>query len=313
MKRVGGLGKGLSALIPDAYTELINREAEQAKHGEAMDVQAAPIGVLDADKTPGLRLVNLDQIKANPYQPRQKAEEAKIDELAASLKENGLLQPVVVKKTGEDAYEIICGERRVLAARRNGWRQIPAIIKDVADDELIELALVENIQREDLNAIEEAGAYRRLIAERGLSPEAVGEKVGRDRTTITNAVRLLRLPEEVRELIKSGNLTGGHARALLSLPSPEHQRHLARRIVSEELSVRQVEAMAHRASSGKRPAKKSRRLDAEIIDLEHRLSERLGTKVRIFAGKNNRGRLEIAYASLDDLDRILDVVGVPRS
>ncbi len=301
MKKTGGLGKGLDALIPDTYVDVIERENREANEKS---------GGVSNIKNSGLAVVPLDKIRPNHEQPRKNFEQAKIEELAASIKEQGLIHPILVKKSGPDSYEIICGERRYLAAKHNNWTEIPVVIKEAAGDELLELALVENIQREDLDAIEEAEAYRRLIGERGLTPEHVGKRVGRDRATIANAVRLLRLPEEVQNMIRSGALSGGHARALLGLPSPEHQRHLAQRIVSEQLSVRQVEEIVQRTGGGKRRARRVRPLDAEIIDLEHRLSEKLVTKVRLFARKNNKGRIEIQYNSLDDLDRILQVVGV---
>ena len=315
MKKMGGLGKGLDALIPDSYVNIVEKESAGSEDNsfvrkqESLDLGAR----FQGSGRGGLALISLDKIRPNHDQPRQHLDGAKIEALAASLKEQGLIQPILVKKTEGDSYEIICGERRFLAAKHNGWNEIPVVIKEAAGDELLELALVENIQREDLDAIEEAEAYRKLIGERALTPEYVGKRVGRDRTTITNAIRLLRLPDEVQNMIRSAALSGGHARALLGLPSPEHQRHLAERIISEQLSVRQVEEIVQRTGGGKRRAKRVRPLDAEIVDLEHRLSERLSTKVRLFARKNNKGRIEIQYHSLDDLDRVLQVIGVRQS
>lgn len=316
MKKTGGLGKGLDALIPNSYLNIVEEEKETKMDlpqplAEAGSTMGRPASGQKPDReSRGLALIPLDKIRPNHDQPRQHMEQAKIEALAASIEEQGLIHPILVKKTGPDSYEIICGERRYLAAKHNGWSEIPAVIKEAAGDELLELALVENIQREDLDAIEEAEAYSKLIGERALTPEYVGKRVGRDRTTIANAVRLLRLPGEVQSMIRSGTLSGGHARALLGLPSPEHQRHLAQRIVSEQLSVRQVEEIVQRTGAGKRRARRVRPLDAEVVDLEHRLSEKLGTKVRLFARKNNKGRIEIQYNSLDDLDRILQVIGV---
>lgn len=333
MKKIGGLGKGLDALIPTSYLDLVEEERKENKgskeeQGKATKERKLPEGRAEAHEksrfgdlepqksaaleSAGLAVIDVGEINANPDQPREAFEEGRIEELAASIREQGLLHPIVVKKALGSGYEMVCGERRLLAARKLGWQKIPAIIKDVASNRLLELALVENIQREDLNAIEEAQAFKKLVVDRALSPEEVGVRVGRDRTTVTNTLRLLRLPEEVQVLIKSEKISAGHARALLGLPSPEHQRRLADRIVAEQLSVRQVEEIVQRTGLGKRRAKMLRHLDSEIVDLEHRLSERLGTKVRIFANKGNKGRLEIRYNSLDDLDRILDVVGVRK-
>lgn len=300
MKKV--LGKGLSALIPDSYTEKIKSEVikNESELAEDKKIYSA------------FRLIPISQIIPSADQPRRKFSPEGIEELAASIKEKGILQPILVKKTGENQYMLICGERRLRAAQHCGLTEVPAIIKDVANDDLLEWALIENIQREDLNPIEEAEAYRRLVEERMLSQDEVAKRVGKYRSTVTNAIRLLRLPEELREMLVNGLLSAGHARTILGLLTPEHQRQMARRIVEENLSVRQVEAIVNRSNAHKRKAKIARHLKPEIVDLERRLSEHFGTQVRIYPRKNQQqGRFELHYFSLDDLDRILQKMNLP--
>lgn len=289
------LGKGLSALIPDSY---INKEPE--------------FKVLNSGG--GFKLIPIDQISTNKDQPRKDFDPEAIEELAASIKEKGILQPIIVTKGQENSYQLICGERRLRAARLVGIAEIPAVVKEIAAEEFLEWALIENIQREDLNPIEEADAYQRLIEEQKISQDDLAQRLGKNRTTITNTIRLLRLPEDLRGYLRGGQLTAGHARALLSLLTPEHQRQLAKRIVEENLSVRQVEAIVNRSNAHKRKAKMARNLNAEIVDLENRLAHHFGTQVKIYPKKNkNQGRLEIHYFSLDDLDRILGALHLPES
>ena len=290
------LGKGLSALIPDTYMKIVEVEKERAK-SDSVPIES------------GIQEIPISAIRPNREQPRHRFPEETIAELAASIKEQGILQPVIVKKSA-DGYELICGERRVKAAEKCGLEKIPAIVKDIAEDKLLEWALVENIQREDLNAIEEAQAYVRLIEGRDLSHEEIAKKVGRGRSTIANTIRLLRLPGEILEGLIDGRLQAGHARALLALPTPEHQRQLAKRIMEERLSVRQVEEMVGRSVARKRRAKTARSIDQDVISLETKLERKLGTQVRIFPKRNSQGRIEIRYYSLDDLDRLLNLLGI---
>lgn len=309
------LGKGLSALIPDTYKE----KQEEKKAAETTPAAAQPskqkatAASQEASKNTGYTELPIDFVTPNPDQPRDHFAPEALEELAASIREKGILQPVIVKKEGEKDYLLICGERRYRAAKLCGLEKIPVVIKDFASEEILELALIENIQREDLNAIEEALAYQRLSEERKMSQEEIAKRVGKDRSTITNMMRLLRLPVEVRAALAEGRLSSGHARALLSLMTPEHQRQLANKIIEENLTVRQVEAIVTRSSGQKRRAKKARNLVPEIVDLETRLSHHLGTQVKIHPRKNkDQGRLEIQYFSLDDLDRILNKVGLSR-
>lgn len=297
------LGKGLSSLIPDSY---IN------------EIKSFPTASQDTGnailQSTSLQMIPLSAIFSNQDQPRQDFSQEKIEELAASIKENGILQPVVVAQAENGKYRLICGERRLRAAGLCGLNEIPAVVKDVAPHQFLEWALVENIQREDLNPLEEAEAYRRLAEEQMLSQDEIAKRIGKDRSTVANMLRLLRLPKEVCDYVLNGKLTTGHARALLGLLTPEHQRQLAKRIAEENLSVRQVEQIVNRSVAHKRRAKRARYLGPEIVDLENRLSRHLGTQVKIFARKNQKqGRIELRYFSLDDLERLLDKIGLTPS
>ena len=314
------LGRGLSALIPDSYinktqTQETPKSSQPAAYSAAVKQESAiEKNSLSQDTPQGFLMIPIDQIIPNQDQPRQEFAPEAIEELAASIKEKGILQPVLVKKMEANQYMLICGERRYRASLLCGLNQIPAIVKDVANQDLLEWALIENIQRQDLNPIEEAEAYRRLVEERLLSQEEVAKRVGKDRATVANTIRLLRLPEEVRRYVFSGQLTAGHARAILGMLTPEHQKQLARRIVEETLSVRQVEAIVNRSNAHKRKAKAARNLMPEIVDIESRLARHLGTQVKIYPKKNKTaGRIEIQYFSLDDFDRILEKLGFALS
>ncbi len=311
------LGKGLSALIPDSYIrENAARAAAQvvaANPSAAANVAVPVMKQTGGEQTPlGFQLIEIKKIQPNPDQPRQSFSDESIRELADSIKEKGILQPVIVsKKAG--GFILICGERRFRAAALCGLDKIPAIVNDIAPQEFLEWGLIENIQREDLNPLEEARAYQKLMEQNTLSQDEVAKKVGKNRVTVANMVRLLRLPEPVREMLAAGQLTSGHARALLGMLTPEHQRQLAKRIVEENLSVRQVEAIVGRSAAHRRNAKQARNLSPEIIDLESRLTRWFGTQVKIYPRKNkNQGRVEIQYFSLDDLDRVLEKAGLPK-
>lgn len=314
------LGKGLSALIPDTYV----KKAQAEKAMESLDSKVVFEGV-DAAKeqsnqlavsTEGesFQMLSLEQVRPNKDQPRKEFDPEAIEELASSIERKGILQPIIVRKTAKAGlYEIVCGERRFRAATLCGLEKIPAIIKDLADDEFLEWALIENIQREDLNPLEEAEAYQKLAEEHKISQEEIAKRVGKSRVAITNTLRLLRLPQEIRFYIVDGQLTAGHARALLTLPTPEHQRQLAKKIVEDKLSVRQVEALVNRSVAHKRKAKQARHLTPEIVDLENQLTAHLGTRVKILPKKNlKQGRLEIAYYSLDELDNVIEKMGLEK-
>ncbi len=317
------LGKGLSSLIPDTYIRDAAAKAAAAMQSPGIAVPAAakPVAPASVATTStaqsgavnGFQLIEIKKIQPNPDQPRQTFSQESIEELAASIKEKGVLQPVIVSKKGE-GYILICGERRLRATTLCGLERIPAIIKDLAPQEFLEWGLIENIQREDLNPLEEAQAYQKLMEQNAMSQDMVAKRVGKNRATVANMVRLLRLPDSVREFLAAGQLSSGHARALLGLLTPEHQRQMAKRIVEENLSVRQVEAIVGRSVAHRRGAKIARNLTPEIVDLEGQLTRWFGTQVKIYPKKNkNQGRIEIQYFSLDDLDRVLEKINLPKT
>jgi ParB family chromosome partitioning protein len=277
MKRKA-LGKGLAALLPEA-----------------------PL------PSEGDQLVSIDpkQIDPNPEQPRRTIDPEKLEELARSMAEQGIVQPLVVRRSGS-RFQLIAGERRWRAAQKAGLVKVPALVRDASDADLLEIALVENIQREELNPIEEAAAYRRLVTELGYSQEQVAVRVGKDRSTVANLLRLLRLPRDVRTLIAEQKVSPGHARPLLALASAEAQVAIAKEVVEKGLSVRDVE---RRVKAANRPAtgKAAKRVDPNTRDAEARLERALGTKVRIHR-RGKRGRVEIEFYSEDELQRLYEAV-----
>jgi ParB family transcriptional regulator, chromosome partitioning protein len=286
--RRGGLGKGLGALIPPGG-------AEPAQ-------VAAVVG--------GLQEIAIGSIRPNQFQPRRHFDEAALGELADSIREVGLLQPVLVRVVGEGEYELIAGERRWRAARRAGLDQIPALVRTTDDSSALEHALIENLHRDDLNALEEAAAYQQLIEDFKLTHERVAARVGRSRASVTNMLRLLQLPPGVQRLLRDGKIEAGHARALLGTPDRAFQEQLARRIVDEGLSVREVEEAVREHSDdgtngdGKsRKSKGGRMRPAGLLELEELLGEHLETRVRVTMGPK-KGKVTIEFADLEDLERI---------
>jgi ParB family chromosome partitioning protein len=287
MSKQRALGKGIGALIAG---------------GEERKDQA------------GIMELPLAALAPNPQQPRREFPEAALAELAESIRAKGVLQPVLVEAGAGETYTIIAGERRVRAARLAGLQKIPAIVRQLSSAEKLEIALIENIQREDLTPIEEAQAYRRLMEEAGMSQEEVALQVGKDRSTVANSLRLLRLPPVMQEALDKGEMSPGHARAVLAVVSPADQQLLFRRIVDEGLSVREAEQIAAGMNRGKKPpAGGSRRRsqqgrkEPEIREIEERLIERLGTKIEI-RGTKDKGRIEISYFSAEDLQRVTDLL-----
>ncbi|MGH7442551.1 MAG: ParB/RepB/Spo0J family partition protein [bacterium] len=284
------LGRGLNALIPGASGSSIagSGSTAEAALGPAQDVLVAAI-------------------RPNPYQPRLHFSESELADLARSIQAHGILQPLLVVRHGEDAYELVSGERRLRAVRQLGWTRVPAVVKDSASPrEMAEWAIIENVQRDDLGPLEQARAYRRLMDEFKLSADEVAQKVGRDRSTIANVVRLLKLDPAVQALVEKGELQMGHARALLAVDNEVLQKAVALKAAREGWSVRQVE----QAGRGSAPAKKGRRTsgDPNNAAVEERLRRKLGTKVRLIpSGKG--GRLEIHYYGAEELERLLDLLG----
>lgn len=255
--------------------------------------------------------VPVGQVRANAYQPRREFDEAGLGKLAASLKESGLLQPVVVRHSDGGGYELIAGERRLRAARLAGFETIPAIVRDVSEDEMLELALVENVQRDDLNAVELARAYRLMVTKFGLKQEELASRLSVSRPAVANTLRLLELPESIQEMVASGKITAGHARAILAAGGEEKRIALAREILEKGLSVREAEARAGNSdpvTPKGGAARKRKGSPAHIRRLESKLEERLGTRVRIIEGKR-KGKIVIEFSSNDDFERILEVIG----
>ena len=277
------LGRGLSALIPES-APAPPRDRESARPQE----------------------IDLDLLQPNPRQPRTQIDEARLEELAQSIRANGVIQPVLVRRVGE-RYEIVAGERRWRAAQRAGLMKVPVTIRDIPDEKLLEVALVENIQREDLNPIEEAQAYRRLTDELQLSQEQVAAAVGKDRATIANLVRLLRLPIEVRNDVSAGALGMGHARALLALPDEAAQRRVARDVVARGCSVRETESLVRREIAPPSAPPPPPRPDPNTRTAEEKLRIALGTRVRIVR-KGQAGRIEIDFTSENELNRLYDTL-----
>ncbi|MBI5049846.1 MAG: ParB/RepB/Spo0J family partition protein [Nitrospirae bacterium] len=277
------LGKGLAALIPE--------KGKTALTG----------GILELD---------INKIIPNEYQPRRIFKDTALQELAQSIKEKGIIQPVIVRRGDDDSFRLIAGERRLRAAKIAGLATLPAIVKDAAPAEAIELALVENIQREDLNPIETAEAFQRLISEFNLTHDSLSHRVGKDRATVTNYLRILKLPSEVRTWIADGSLSMGHAKALLQIENSRIQIDTARKIIKKGLSVRDTEVLTKKAlsTSGITPPKQQHWKEPQIAALEEKLMHSLGTKVRLIHKGKKGGKIEIEYYSLDELDRILEVL-----
>lgn len=264
-----------------------------------------------------LKSIPISQIARNPFQPRKEFNAEELGELEESLKANGLLQPITVRRRpGRDGFELIAGERRLRAATMLGWKEIPAIIKEIDDKTILTLALVENLQRTDLNPIEEGEGYHHLSSEFGLTQQQIAETVGKDRTTIANMLRLLQLPETVRKMLQEGQLTMGHAKVLLGLDDQNAITSLAREIVKEGLTVREVEQRLRQVARSKSENKPGRprsidRQSPEARRIEDRLRRLLQTDVVIRVGRANRGTLTVHFYSADDLERLLEIIGVP--
>lgn len=261
---------------------------------------------LTREESSGINELEIQRIMPNRYQPRQVFDDTALSELSESIKVKGVIQPIIVRRSSDGGYELIAGERRWRAAQMAGFAKIPAIIKDASDREAMELALIENLQREGLNPIETAAAYQRLIKEFSLTQEELAKRVGKERSTITNFLRLLNLPTEVRGDISKGNISAGHAKALLALPSADDQIRAERIIINKGLSVREAEALAARWGSHK-PAKKAGKRGEDVLAVEERLIKGLGTKVHIKEAKRG-GKIQIEYYSKDDLQRIIDII-----
>lgn len=281
------LGKGLEALIPQVPPESIKTEEQMEK------------GLVD---------LKIDKIKSNPYQPRTRMDEEKLLELTDSIKEKGIIQPVVVRQVGEE-FELVAGERRLTAVKKLGWEKIPAVITGkLSKEEMLELSLIENLQREDLNPIDTACGYKRLLEECDLSQDQMAQKIGKDRSTIANTLRLLHLPEEVQKLISDGKLSEGHARTILALPDEKRQIELSKRVVKDGLSVRKTEELVY-GPKRKLVLKRKTEIRPAFFEIEEKLKQFFGTSVKVVA-KEKGGEIEIEFYSEEDLSRILEVLHI---
>lgn len=308
------LGRGLEALIARAPTRA---PAPVAPDGGGRAVSEHVISIADREPESPYRVLPIAKIRPNPLQPRKEFREEDLADLTASLRTSGLLQPVTVRHAPlGGGYELIAGERRFRAAQRLGWTEIPAVIRDVDDKVLLSLAMVENLQRADLNPIEEAEGYEQLIKDFSLTQQDVADIVGKDRSTVANTLRLLALPASVRRLVWDGALTVGHARALLGLGDATQMAELARSVVADGLSVREVEQRVRdqaRAGRGARPSATPDARSAEVRRLEERLRRQLGTDARIVqAGKSAKGELRIPFYSAEDFERVLELILGPE-
>lgn len=280
-----GLGKGLGALIPGIDTTT-----------DSADVQ-----------------VEVARITPNPLQPRRSFDEAKIDELAASVREQGIIQPLLVRRVG-DGYELIAGERRLRAAVKAGLKEVPVVVREAGNSETLELALIENLQREDLNPIEEAAAYQRLQEEFDLTQEEIARRVGKGRPTVANSVRLLLLPREVQQLVASGKLPAGQARALLGLEGEAAILATAREVIAKGLTTRETERLVTRLKSGRRRRRELANSDPDLRSLIERLQRTLGTKVRLLhQARSGKGKIVVEYYSSADLERIIQTMTEGKS
>jgi ParB family chromosome partitioning protein len=283
------LGRGLGALIPSRPV-----------------AEPAPAAPPAAAVPGGAGMVPIEQISPNPYQPRRTFNDASIEELARSVREHGIIQPLVVTRTGDNKYRLIAGERRFRAAQKAGLEVVPVVVKEtMTDSDVLQVALIENIQREDLNPIEEAYAYHQLHEEFGLTQEEISKRVGKERSTVANFLRLLRLPDPVKKLLAAGQLSMGHARAILAVDSPKKQEQLAERVVKRNLNVRQTEMLA--AESSPKAAEPEKEKDIFTRDAEEKLTRTLRSKVEIDR-KRRGGVIHVRFGSEDELIRLVDEI-----
>lgn len=291
------LGRGLDALL--------------GAEADPPPPVAEPVTASNVPAAGGVQTLDVVQLKPNPFQPRHTFNSASLEELTASIQEKGILQPLIVRRVGEE-YQIVAGERRWRAAQQAGLKDVPVIVRNYTNLEMLELALIENLQREELTSVEEAQAYRQLIQEFELTQEMVAERVGKSRVAVTNALRLLRLPQTILSWIEEEQITAGHARALLSLESEPLQMALAREIMTKGLSVREAERRVRKLSKQADPAVKAQepKIEIDTKDLEEKLTLQLGLKVKIYPSSNTSGKIEVLYSSLDEFQRFFDHIGI---
>lgn len=315
--RKNGLGRGLDALFPEkksAVKESVKKATVKTENKTVVPEKTTDDTTEESNRsTIGHKktamIVKISSVEPNVNQPRKQFDEDALLELSESIKQYGVLQPLLVSDK-KDYYEIIAGERRWRAAKLAGLKEIPVIVKEFSEQELVEISLIENIQREDLNPVEEAMAYKRLIDEFHLKQDEIAERVGKSRTAVTNAMRLLKLSEKVQQMLIDEMITAGHARAILSIADKEKQESIAMKVFDEKLSVRETEALVKRMLEPPKTAKKSKFSSAEDAiyeSLEEKMKSIMGTRVQIHRKKNDKGKIEIEYYSRDELERIIDL------
>ena len=293
-----GLGKGLESLIPNAVGEAKKKEAISQDSGKSSEEKGSET------------ILKITMVEPNRKQPRKNFDEDSLQELCDSIKQVGLIQPILVQDR-KDHYEIIAGERRWRAAKMAGLKEIPVIIRDYSDQEIMEISLIENIQREDLNPIEEAQAYKRLLTEFHLKQDEVAERVSKSRAAVTNSIRLLKLTDKVQQMVIDDMITTEHARALLAVEDPEAQYILAQQIFDQKLSVRDVEKLVKKLNAPEKEKNKTEDKTLQVIyqDIEDRLKQRLSTKVKVSSKGEGSGKIEIEFYNHEDLDRLLEMIG----
>lgn len=308
-RKKGGLGKGIDALISPTVKKEVEKERVVEKVIEK-PVEKIVEKIIEVEKPIELHL-KIDEIEPNRLQPRKNFDEDALQELSESIKQFGLIQPIIVKKR-ENFYEIIAGERRWRAARIAGLKEVPVIVKEYDDRESMEIAIVENLQREDLNPIEEAQAYRRLIEEFGLKQDEAAQRVSKSRTAVTNAMRLLKLDERVQQMVIDDMISGGHARTLLAIEDKEEQYAMAMIVFDNKMSVRETEKLVRNYLKKEKSASEKKEDFSQMETIYHQLEERMksviGSKVAIHSKNYKKGKIEIEYYSNDELERIIDLI-----
>ena len=265
--------------------------------------------VIERKRPAGIGTIPVEGISVNPFQPREDFDEEALEELAASIRLHGIIQPITVRQLSSTEYQLISGERRLQASKRAGLKEVPAYIRTADDQQMLEMALIENIQRENLNAIEVALSYQRLLTECNLKQEELGDRVGKKRSTVNNYLRLLKLPEEIQAGLRDGQISMGHARTLVTLENIDQQLDIFDKIVANDLSVRKVEELVRNIAREKEEAP-IKTVDPEISKLQTRLSSHFGTKIQISAGDDNKGQIKIPFSSTEELNRILDILDI---
>lgn len=297
MSKKVALGRGLSALLSDTPSE------------EKLEMEVAGPNALN-EATSGINEIPLAEIETNPFQPRQYFDEEALNELAESIKVHGIIQPITVRRLARHQYQLISGERRFQASKRAGLQMIPAYVRTADDQQMLEMALIENIQRENLNPVEIALSYQRLISECNLKQEELGERVGKNRSTVTNYLRLLKLPPDIQIALRDNKISMGHARAIINVENPDSQLYIFKKTLQEDLSVRKVEELARDVMAGTKESVKQKETTSagkEITQLQGKLSSHFGTKVSV-KSDGKKGDIRIPFLSIEDLNRILEIL-----